>query len=44
MSTGMQTRRPDGLPGYGGGGGTVSGGSNTYVVSTMMKVSAVEER
>jgi hypothetical protein len=40
--SGMQTRRPDGLPSYGGGGGTLSGGSKTYTMSTMMKVSAVE--
>ncbi|HEV7445878.1 MAG TPA: hypothetical protein VGO18_25100 [Steroidobacteraceae bacterium] len=38
----MLTRRPDGSPSYGGGGGTLSGGSNTYAISTMMKVSAVE--
>jgi len=42
MSSRMLTRRPDGLPSYGGGGGTLSGGSNTYAISTMMKVSAVE--
>jgi hypothetical protein len=40
--SGMQTRRPDGSLNYGGSGGTLSGGSNTYVISTMMKVSAVE--
>jgi hypothetical protein len=41
-TSGMLTRRPDGLPSYGGGGGTLTGGSNTYAISTMMKVSAVE--
>jgi hypothetical protein len=40
--SGMRTRRPDGLPVYGGGGRTLSGVSNTYAISTTMKVSAVE--
>jgi hypothetical protein len=40
--SGMRTRRPHALPSYGGGGHTLNGGSNTYAITTMMRVPAVD--